>query len=213
MNNTCPECGAVYTVAQKDVGRRIACKKCRTPLLVTERGLERDDVVTAEIDDSTELRRPPREPGAGFFERLRNLADVPTYLFGAGAFVTIYFLFAPLIDLAKVERRDADLVEADLVRNRHLREAKGEDAKKKINDDWKAESERLGERVSQAKIDARQGLYWNRYGMLFGCLLLALASLGYLSPQQPPIRRVVGAIILCGILILILLVFFFLFPK
>src|SRR5262249_42489687 len=103
MNNTCPECEAVYTVAAKDVGRRIACKKCRTPLIVTERGLERDATAAADIDDAE------RRPGAGFFERLRNLADVPTYLFGAGAFLVIYFLFAPLIDAAKVARREGDI--------------------------------------------------------------------------------------------------------
>ena len=42
MNNACPECGAIYAVAEKDIGRRIACKKCNTSLVVTGEGLERD---------------------------------------------------------------------------------------------------------------------------------------------------------------------------
>ena len=43
MNNACPGCGAVYAVAEKDIGRRIACKKCSASLIVAEDGLRYDD--------------------------------------------------------------------------------------------------------------------------------------------------------------------------
>jgi len=42
MNNACPECGPVYAVTANDVGQRIACKKCGTPLVVKADGLKRD---------------------------------------------------------------------------------------------------------------------------------------------------------------------------
>jgi predicted Zn finger-like uncharacterized protein len=40
MNNTCPACGAAYNVSARDIGRRISCKKCGTPLAVTDPILE-----------------------------------------------------------------------------------------------------------------------------------------------------------------------------
>jgi predicted Zn finger-like uncharacterized protein len=107
MNNACPECGAVYAVASKDVGRRIACKKCRTLLVVTERGLERDEPLTAEPAEedepasSTEPERETTSYSSGFFARLRNLADVPTYLLGVGTFLSILFLFCPSLTRPK----------------------------------------------------------------------------------------------------------------
>jgi DNA-directed RNA polymerase subunit M/transcription elongation factor TFIIS len=56
MNNACPECGAVYAVAEKDIGRRIACKKCSSALVVTEEGLVRDEVAASPKKDDTPER-------------------------------------------------------------------------------------------------------------------------------------------------------------
>ncbi|MCE9529741.1 MAG: zinc-ribbon domain-containing protein [Planctomycetes bacterium] len=51
MNNACPECGAVYAIMKKDAGRRIACKKCSTLLVIDEdKGLIKDE--TDETDDT-----------------------------------------------------------------------------------------------------------------------------------------------------------------
>jgi predicted Zn finger-like uncharacterized protein len=58
MNNSCPECGAVYAVAEKDIGRRIACKKCNTALIVAEEGLVRDDATTPPPRRDDALDRP-----------------------------------------------------------------------------------------------------------------------------------------------------------
>ncbi len=59
MNNACPECGAVYAVAEKDVGRRIACKKCNTALIVKDEGLVRDDIAaTSKREDAPDRDRP-----------------------------------------------------------------------------------------------------------------------------------------------------------
>jgi predicted Zn finger-like uncharacterized protein len=42
MNTNCPNCGALYNVAEKDIGRKLKCKKCSTALKVTSAGLEVD---------------------------------------------------------------------------------------------------------------------------------------------------------------------------
>ncbi len=47
MNNACPGCGAVYAVAEKDIGRRIACKKCSAALIVADDGLRYDEEAAA----------------------------------------------------------------------------------------------------------------------------------------------------------------------
>jgi hypothetical protein len=39
--------------------------------------------------------------------------------------------------------------------------------------------------------------------MMIGFLFLAAAALGYLTPNQPPIRRVVGAIVIVAEVLLI----------
>ena len=61
MNNVCPSCGAVYSVSPAHVGRRISCKKCSVPLVVTEAGIEL-------VEGS---------PFEGFFEAARESTTTP----------------------------------------------------------------------------------------------------------------------------------------
>jgi hypothetical protein len=63
MNNACPGCGAVYAVAEKDIGRRIACKKCSASLIVAEDGLRYDENAAAP---------PPKKEDAPERDRGRN---------------------------------------------------------------------------------------------------------------------------------------------
>ncbi len=63
VNNACPECGAIYAVVEKDIGRRIACKRCATPLVVGEEGLKREDV------DGTKVKAAEEEPSPRSRER------------------------------------------------------------------------------------------------------------------------------------------------
>jgi len=213
MNNACPECGAVYAVASKDVGRRIRCKKCRTQLVVTERGLERDEPVTAEPAEEEESA-PSTEPGleeasdaSGFFARLRNLADVPTYLLSVGTFLSILFLFLPLLDQAKIARREAEVAASEVDTARRLREAKADDEKKRIQEIGEKRRRDLREEADLIRLSTRQADYWNHYGMMLGVLLVAFGALGYLTSGPTTARRVVGGVLLCSILALILWTF------
>jgi predicted Zn finger-like uncharacterized protein len=74
VNQNCPSCGALYNVAEKDIGRKLKCKKCGTSLKVTDKGLETDSgtassppvsdpkpaPVSAEIDDADEEEEEER---------------------------------------------------------------------------------------------------------------------------------------------------------
>ena len=71
MNNACPECGAVYAVAEKDIGRRIACKKCHSALVVADEGLVLDEAASSSPrkEETSERERGPNieyGPGPSF---------------------------------------------------------------------------------------------------------------------------------------------------
>ena len=120
MNNTCPSCGAVYNVAAKDIGRKIKCKKCNTPLVVSDAGLvvdapsaaapfaaaavaddfSMDDDAVPSPKGARKAARPARSSGGG----LDAIGGVPTILFGLGTFLVIFFAFMPLIGEAATSR-------------------------------------------------------------------------------------------------------------
>jgi DNA-directed RNA polymerase subunit M/transcription elongation factor TFIIS len=138
MNNACPECGAIYAVAEKDIGRRIACKKCNAALIVTEKGLEHDgpDAAPSKREDASERdrgrdrddggrrrrgrnddmdERPRKQRGPGVGEMLnkfKGMLDVATWLYAIGLFLTIYSFFTPQLDTANVASRMGDQVNA-----------------------------------------------------------------------------------------------------
>jgi hypothetical protein len=209
MNNVCPTCGTAYSVTRNDMGRRIACKKCRTPLMVTEKGLQIDDPDLGDGDSTMGLpskaiegdKSIPRIPIAS--PRL----PFSTYLFAGGTCLVIVFLFLPLIDQAKVASRNAAIEEGELTLSEDLEREKDPVLKKRFEDDWAKEKKRLERKVRYAKLNVDSGVLFNRYGMMIGFLLLAFGSIGYLSPNQSSIRRIVGAIVLVAMLILIFIVF------
>src|SRR5262245_22623349 len=102
MNSVCPNpsCGAVYALASHHVGRRMTCKKCGSSLQVGEHGLQlagpEPPMAVREIPDATAASDPqaiplPAGPGAAaqLRERMAGIADLSTWLFGAGLFFTI----------------------------------------------------------------------------------------------------------------------------
>lgn len=229
MNNTCPGCGAAYTITSQHVGRSITCKKCGAALVVQADGLrlaasaspvpEPAAVFGAEPEElSPARRRRSRSFGdrmSGVRAALRAMADVPTWLFAVGALFVIVFLFFPLIDQAKVARRQAAIAEGELRQSRLDRElAEKKDAtdkdrenRKKEREEWETDKAKLEERVGDARLTSMFAGYWYDWGMMIGFLFLAAGSLGYLSPNQPLIRRITGCIVLSGQLLVIFLMF------
>jgi hypothetical protein len=230
MNNTCPQCQAVYNVQQKDVGRRIACKKCGARLIVDPTGLVYDTAGSATATPGVAVAQPAddddlggmaptpraRRGGGGLMAGL-SVLDVPTWLLGAGAFLVIVFLFRPLIDQAVVASTDAERDRIGL--NEEIARQAFEKQEKKSETEIKARAdaakkaaenlEAVQRDVAKAKIDAKQNSTWNLRGMTLGFLLLAVASIGYISSPTPGVRRTVGAILLVSQLVLIFTVFTF----
>ena len=133
MNQNCPSCGALYNVADKDIGRRLKCKKCNTALKVTDKGLEedrgtessppvsdpkpdrderdrdrdrddRDDEPRKKKRDRDRDRDRPERTGPGLIELV---GGIPTILFGIGVFFVILFTSLPIIGAAGTDRASA----------------------------------------------------------------------------------------------------------
>jgi hypothetical protein len=226
VNNTCPSCGAIYNVAQKDIGRRIKCKKCSSALVVTEAGLEVDEggPVPAgaaddifEEEDATRSRKKKRrsEDGGGGVDAVqvfRDYGGVPTLLFAFGAFLVIVFLFSPLIGHAAVDRARGAEARAQLELDQRIQKAERdkstpEEISKMREEYAKKKAPELQDNIASARISVLRDVYFDRYGMMFGFLFLMLGSLGFMGPGQATIRRIVGAIVLCAQVIIIFLVF------
>jgi hypothetical protein len=260
MNNACPGCGAVYAVAEKDVGRRIACKKCSAALIVAEDGLRYDEEAAAsppprreepperdrdrgrdrdaddrgrddddragrkrrdrdkererdreETDEEREARRARRAAAAAdVMNKLKSIGDVPTWLYAIGLLITIYSFFAPQIDRAKIAGRQGDIQmakaedDADESETNAKNDGKpSEDDKKareKRQKEYKKESDRLGARVAYASAGAQQAQWWNEAFRLLGFSILAFGSIGYLKPEQSPLKRILGGVTILLIL-------------
>lgn len=255
MNNACPECGAVYAVAEKDVGRRIACKKCNTALIVKDEGLVRDEGAAApkkedtadrdrprarddddrprrrdddeddrprrrrdrDDDDGSERPRKPRGPGMGeYIKKLKGMggmADVSTWLYGIGLFLTVYSYFSPQIDKAKtlgregakeVAKREFDAYDRSI--NKKPDDKVPTADEKKTFDERKKEYEKrtepeLDDDIAYARANEKRGHWWTQIFRLIGFFLLAFGSIGYLAPEKSMLQRILGG----GTILLILL--------
>jgi hypothetical protein len=210
------------------VGRQVTCRKCSTALVIAEDGLRLADVPEAALmdeDDVAEVdtpaprarKRPSAQAAwAGLSSFLGEGADIPTILFGAGAFFVILFLFLPLIDQAKVNRRQGAIDDNDRREQRRVQEFNDkkarneqvdENLRNKQHEAWEKEKRSLTEDLEDAKVTVLRAPYWYRWGMMVGFLLLAAASLGFLGPNQPTIRRVTGCIVIVAEVVLIFIVF------
>lgn len=230
MNNTCPNCGAVYNVAAKDVGRKIRCKKCGTPLVVAEEGLVSDEPEVAAaprrpapVDDDDVEETPPRRSARGkrlsglgsldFMQVFKDFGGAATVLFGFGAFLVIVFLFQPIIGAAAVQRAQGSVERIDLewkTKERQMRKDKKSEedintAREKFFKD--NDKERAEERRADTDIDNKRARWMEMYGMMFGFLFLMAGSIGFMMPGQSGVRRVVGAIVVTAQMLIIFLVF------
>jgi hypothetical protein len=217
----------VYNVATRRVGMRVNCKKCGAALIMGEQGLELADAAPAP---------EPYAPFTGVGEQIVNapdvyqggsvadriLADLATWAFGIGVVLVILFLFFPVIDFLKISRasvavdrgdaaeRRADMEMQNRSRKEKWEQSKIDDEQKKrtdAKDKWEKEKLELQEDVESATFSARSSRYWYTWGMMFGFLFLGLAALGYLKPNQPPVRRVTGSVVICGMVLLIIMAY------
>jgi hypothetical protein len=236
VNNSCPSCGAIYNVAPKDVGRRIRCKKCGAPLIVTDAGLEVDDpdaesprprpapapAAAADFDDEDRDDDLPRRRGGRSgrgsgglnpVQLFRDLGGVATLLFGFGAFLVIVFLFMPIIGTAAVQRAQGGVERIDMdwkMKERQLRK------EKKSEEDINAarekfykdnDKDRADEAVGYENISNKRARWMEMYGMMFGFLFLMAGSIGYMAPGQSTVRRILGTVVLGAQMLIIFMIF------
>lgn len=225
-----PSCRSVYNVSPSQAGTRFTCQNCGQALIIEADGLKLDTAPSAPADSPPKpVPLPPGErfpwlarlPKAGGIQRLGEMiaADPHTSLFGAGAVLVIVFLFFPLLDQTKIAARTAritagdrrqDRLDQELERKKKGKEEKMEPEereRKKAKDEWDKTKQELFVEVDEATQSLRAANYWYLWGMMFGFLLLALASLGFLTPQQTSSRRVVGGVVICGQILLIFFAF------
>src|SRR5262249_9674939 len=154
-----------------------------------------------------------RAEGEDVLSSLISPYALPTYVMAFGAFLVITFLFFPLLDLAKIASREANIKAGELREQKLERQFQrkkdktptDEEARNKSKESWERERENLTDDVNDAKISADKWNYWYLWGQLFGFLLTALAALAYMAPKMPPTRRVVGAIVFTAVLLLVFL--------
>lgn len=215
MNNNCPSpgCGAVYNLTSAHVGRSFTCKKCNAQLVVTAAGLElsgppsfspMDAGSDYVADDQPAPSRGGRSRGRGgdpigqVINWLKT--EVFTLVMGAGLFLMILFLFMPLIDDAKVERQKSRI---STQTNKMLKEKDKDKQKKWVEDD----RPKMYDEYLDLQDSATRWNYWYNWGMMWGFFLAAAGGLGYLSPQQGITRRVVGAVVVAGQVVVIVIAF------
>lgn len=223
MNKLCPGCNTAYNVGPPDVGREFSCFKCNAALVVRKDGIQLANAPAAPAaanpavsatEDASDSPRGGASPWRGAIGRF---ADVPTWLFGIGAFLVILFLFFPLINKAKIARAEAAIKAGQLHDDRMERELKqklqdkkdvgitDEELRRKAREAWTKQKERMQSDLDELSVEVQQSDYGYTWGMMLGFLFLAAAALGYLSPTQPPIRRVVGSIVILAEVLLIFL--------
>ena len=220
MNNTCPECGAVYNVSVKDIGRRVACRKCKSALVIDESGLRLDGQSDAALthyspplNGGTAVPSTARDevalPAANATERLRSrlgvIRDWPAVLLAAGLFLVTAFHFFPRIDESLVASRKAEVLTGameDAADDRDTTAKNGgkptdaeKEARRKRSDDWQKARQRLDDRAALAELDAARALPWNYRGQMFGYSLLIVAGVGLLWSDTAQ-RKIVGAVLL-----------------
>ncbi len=146
MNNICPACGALYNVAEKDIGRRLKCKKCSAALTIVEEGLvldgasgaspivsegrsprssRADDYADDDEDSEAPRRKRDRAPlGPGFnpLAPLAAIGGVSSLLFGFGVLLVIFFTSLPLIGQAGSDRAEAYVAKLEIERDLRIKD-------------------------------------------------------------------------------------------
>lgn len=230
MNQNCPSCGALYNVAEKDIGRKLKCKKCSAALVVTDAGLAADGGAPADdpkpkreraaMADDYDDEPPVKKNRAGRFAGgggLSAIGGVPTILFGIGVFFVILFTSMPIIGNAGTDRAKAgvDKLKHEAAVKKQALMPKGKkltDLSESERKDLSEKSDKIDEdynkRIIDAEIDAtgtaidnRRAVWMEQYGLMFGFMFLAFGSLGYLRTEQSLVLKIVAAVVLSIMLI------------
>ena len=124
MNNMCPACGVIYNVADKDVGRRLRCKKCSAGLKVTDLGLELDsaagpappeakplpmgdvgsDETADDVAPGSKRKKSARGSALDLLALLAPIGGFPGFLFCIGVFFVLVCTYMTVLSRASNDR-------------------------------------------------------------------------------------------------------------
>lgn len=214
-----PECHASYDITPEKLSRGPKCKRCGTPL------------VGEELSSLPTMTAAPAGPGLGErmaptiqaigehaqrlapimkerFSLIRRMADNATWAVAFGLLLIVCATVFPQLDRANVASREAYIVVGD-VRQKRLedehakkdRTPEEEEKRKASKERWAKEKSYLEADLESAELSRRTWPYWYRWAMLFGLTLLGAGGLAYIRDTEPPVRRILGAIILATIIL------------
>src|SRR5205807_1169926 len=133
-----------------DVGRRVACAKCGTHLVVTQTGLR------AESEPAPGAKPEPRP------SRFRIPEEWPTLSFASGTVLVVLFVLLPLIQSAGVERRTALLSEASIEHAASVKRMRERNADPKqiadADEAWQKRRDQLQDEVKLAEASRARDL-------------------------------------------------------
>lgn len=192
MNQNCPSCGALYNVAEKDVGRKLKCKKCSSALMVTDDGLVLDDGKGAPVsdpkprrdsadldddgDDEPLVKKNKGSKFRGGPGALSAIGGLPALFFGIGVFFVIAFTSLPIIGVAGSDRAKGYVeklehessVKKFALMPKGKKEADLSEAERKdLREKRDKIDEEYGRKIEEAKLDADGTRISNRRDVWF----------------------------------------------
>jgi hypothetical protein len=208
---TNPECRTAYEVTPEHLRSNPTCKRCGTQLAAEAAaapgpGLGAAVAPALKAIGEQALHYAPMVKER--FTLIQRMADNATWALAIGLFMVVCATLFPQLDRAKVARREALIVVGD-VREKRLDEehgkkeksAEADEKRKQAKERWAKEKSGLEEDLEDAELARRRWPYWYRWGMLFGLALCGAGALAYIRPSEPPVRRILGAIVLGAIIL------------
>lgn len=209
-----PDCGASYDVSLEKLNRKLDCKRCGTALQSHEElssgaaapaGPTVGPALQALGEQAMRLAPVVRER----FTLIQAMADNATWAFAIGLFMIVCATLFPQLDRATVASREAAIVVGDVAEKRLDEELAAKKDKTPQDDErrtkekerWATRKRSLEASLESAEYSRRTWPYWYRWGMLIGLTLLGGGAIAYIRPTEPPVRRILGAIVLGTIIL------------
>jgi predicted Zn finger-like uncharacterized protein len=217
----CKKCQTALAVT--DAGLVVDTPSASAPVVVAAAADDFDtggDLISAKGKKVKKFAGPP---GPSLGERLAKIGGVPTVLFGIGAFLVIVYLFMPIIGQAAIQRAEAAREKLEQERDSKIKkllpkgkketDLTGDELKKfqedrdKIMKDYETLLQEADDDAKSERTSNKRSVWFERYGMMFGFLFVMIGSLLYMMPEQPTIKRVVGAVVITAQMVLVFLSF------
>lgn len=168
-------------------------------------------------------RDRPAGPGLNPLAMLDQIGGISTIVFATGVFLVIVFTSFPIIGNASTRRANAYVDKLKLEQTTEIKNLfpKGKkvsdltsDELKRIEDDTKKINEKYEKQLADAALDAERTKIGNirdewmeRYGLMFGFILVSFGCIGYLRTEQQLVLKIVAGATLFFMLLIMFITF------